>query len=281
MARPTQAKDVKPDDIDADLAAEAGGSSVKSALDLKFIITILVILLAGIGGSVATTLFLAPMVLGPVIQQSVTAAAGSAGEHGEGGDHGDSHGEGHGGAGSASQTIGNTLELDEFTVNLKSDPSMRGNQFLRTKMSLGIAVPEEQYCDPSGGGEHHASVKTDVHFANHSLYGTRALATITPIGFNSQFQPITKQHEILLVSGGGGPDPLVVCKETFTKNMSPYVPTIRDIINQALMKRTANTLATVEGQEMLKDEIKTQINTLLTKDYSVVRVNFSDFIIQY
>jgi flagellar basal body-associated protein FliL len=277
MARPTPSKDIKPDDIEAELTGDGGGggSAMTSALDLKFIITIVVILLAGIGGSVATTLFLAPMVLGPVIQESVAAAGG--GGHGEGGgEHGGEHGDGHHG-GSPSQTIGNTLALDEFTVNLKSDPTIRGNQFLRTKMSLSVAVPDEEYCAP-GSGEH-AMVKP---FSN-GLQGGRALATITPIGLTAMQYRYRAGHgnDILLASGGGGEDPMVACKANFDKHMGPYIPTFRDIINQALMKRTAGTLATVEGQEMLKDEIISQVNTLLPKQYKVVRVNFSDFIIQY
>lgn len=280
MARPSQAKDIKPDDIEAEL--DGGGAVTSSALDLKFIITIVVVLLAGIGGSVASTMFLAPMVLGPVIEARIAAATeglAAGGEHGD--EHGDDHsGGGHHGGGHPSQTIGNTLALDEFTVNLKSDPTKRGNQFLRAKMGLGVAVPEAEYCAPATG-EHHANALPN------GFVGGRAMATITPIGLGNRLGNLQYRYrlghnnDILLANGGGGPDPLVVCKEHFDKSMGPYIPAIRDIINQALMKRTAGTLSTVEGQEMLKDEIITQVNTLLPKSYSVVRVNFSDFIIQY
>ncbi len=275
MARPTQAKDIKPDDIEADLAAEAGdgGGAKASALDLKFIITILAIFIAGIGGSVATTMFLAPMVLGPVIQEQVIAASG-ADPTAHGGEHGDEHGGGsHGGH--PSQTIGMLLDLEEFTVNLKNDPTLRGNQFLRTKLSLSIALPEEEYCDPTGGG-HHANAGTPGGmYASAPMGPSFVMAAIaSPVLQASPNEPV-------IASGGSAPDPFVVCTQTFGKHMSPYTPTMRDIINQALMKRTAGTLATIEGQEMLKDEIKTQVNSLLGGHYAVIRVNFSDFIIQY
>ncbi len=278
MARPTQAKDIKPDEIEAELDAEAsgGGGGKTSALDLKFIITILAIFIAGIGGSVASIMFLAPMVLGPVIQEQVIAATGATpAEHG--GEHGEEHGGGHGGHGHPSQSIGMLLDLEEFTVNLKNDPGLRGNQFLRTKLSLSVALPEEQYCDPTGGG-HHANVPTHGAIARAtvpSLAGPFAVAAIVPPALQA------KAGEYTIASGGSAPDPFVVCTTAFSKNMSPYTATMRDIINQALMKRTAGTLATIEGQEMLKDEIKTQINSLLGNHYQVIRVNFSDFIIQY
>jgi flagellar basal body-associated protein FliL len=39
-------------------------------------------------------------------------------------------------------------------------------------------------------------------------------------------------------------------------------------------------LSTPEGVETLKDEIKEQINQVLSEEYKVIRVNFQDFIIQ-
>jgi hypothetical protein len=80
----------------------------------------------------------------------------------------------------------------------------------------------------------------------------------------------------LIAEEGGGP----TCEQIFKNNMGKYVPTIRDVINASLMKRTASSLASLEGQESLKDEIKDQLNQIMGPDYSVLRVNFQDFIIQ-
>jgi flagellar basal body-associated protein FliL len=46
------------------------------------------------------------------------------------------------------------------------------------------------------------------------------------------------------------------------------------------MKRTASQLASAEGQEVLKDEIKEQLTQVMAPEYEVLRVNFQDFIIQ-
>jgi hypothetical protein len=176
------------------------------------------------------------------------------------------------------------LDLDEFTVNLQADPNIRGNQFLRTKMTLNIGVPEEEYCDPTGGGEHKAATATSRSViaagfvAGGQVLGAAANVTTIP----ARYKAAPSRKERLIANGGAAPaDPYKACTDTFAKNMSPYGPTIRDIINQALMKRTAGTLGTIEGQELLKDDIKSQINSLIGPKYSVVRVNFSDFIIQY
>lgn len=261
MARPTKAKDTKGPDMDTDDTGALPAAPVtQSGFDLKFIVTILAIFIAGIGGSVASVMFLAPTVLVPQVVEQVVAATG--GSHAEAsGEHGED-GEGHGG--STHQQLGMTLELDEFTVNLKTDPTLGGNQFLRTKMSLSVKVPDEQYCDPTGGGEH-ASVPDTLQEG-------------TILGAAS---PLNQEEPVYLASGGGGPDPYTLCVQTFDKNIGRYTPAIRDIINQALMKRTAGTLATVEGQEFLKDEIISQVNHVIGPDMSVIRVNFSDFIIQY
>ncbi|MBK8191215.1 MAG: flagellar basal body-associated FliL family protein [Vampirovibrionales bacterium] len=275
MARPTKPKDLKPK-ADGDAPAEGaggGGGGGGSKLDLKFIITIVAIILASVGGSAASIYFLAPIALTPQIVSQIKAAGTETGKDGE-----------HGGGGEASgpnQTIGMNLELDEFTVNLKPDPARPGNQFLRTKMSLSIAVPEEEYCD--AGGEHKAMLPT---------VSRTALAQAFPLqggvlaGAAANLEPVRtpspgSADEQLMANGGEAEDPFVACQKAFNKNMARYVPTMRDIINQALMKRTAGMLASIEGQESLKDEIKEQTNHLIGDHYSVIRINFSDFIIQY
>lgn len=258
MARPTKPKDIKPKALDESGVPAASGGGGEPKLDLKLIITIVAIFVASIVGSAASVYFLAPMVVVPaVVEQVIAATTEGGGEHG-GGAHAGPH-----------ETVGMNLELDEFTVNLKSDPSMGGNQFLRTKMSLSIAVPPEEYCDPTGG---HARVPVE----------TAPIATAVVDGETGIVAgAAANTEEVLLASGGGGGDPYAACQATFNQNMARFVPTMRDIINQALMKRTAGTLSTIEGQELLKDEIKEQANHLMGEHYSVIRVNFSDFIIQY
>ena len=82
---------------------------------------------------------------------------------------------------------------------------------------------------------------------------------------------------LLASEGEGGPPP---CETLFKEHMGRFVPSIRDIINASLMKRTASQLASQEGQEALKDEIKEQISQIMAPEYEVLRVNFQDFIIQ-
>lgn len=268
MARPTKPKDLKPK-ADGDAPAELGGGGGGGAkLDIKFIITILAIVLASVGGSAASIYFLAPMVLTPQIVAQLKAASAEGGHGGEEGGEGQAHA-------SPSQTIGLNLELDEFTVNLKPDPTRPGNQFLRTRMSLSIGVPEEEYCDVAPAGGHAALPQ-----ARGAALANAPVAGGTLAGAAASLDDTHRRE--LLASGGGAPeDPYVTCQKKFNKNMSRFVPTMRDIINQALMKRTAGMLASVEGQESLKDEIREQVNSLIADKYSVIRINFSDFIIQY
>ena len=271
MARPTKPKDVKPDDEAGSAETPAAPAAAGGGMDLKFIITIAAIFIAGIGGSAASTYFLAPMAVVPqVLEKMQLASEGGDGEHG-GGDG--EHGGGHGGSG-GHETLGNNLTLEEFTVNLKRDPTLPGNQFLRTKMSLSMSVPKEEYCDPTGG-EEHASLPEALH------YGPNQRSAQGQIVGAAAGLPTTEDERLIANGGGGGADPYVTCLQAFDKHMEPYTPTLRDIINQALMKRTAGTLASIEGQEALKDEITENANHLMSEHYAVIRVNFSDFIIQH
>jgi flagellar basal body-associated protein FliL len=254
MARPTKPKDLKPK-VDgeggaapAPAAAPAGGGG--GGLDLKFIIMVVVIVLASIGGSVGSSYLMTTMFVMPEITKAAHAPAGEQGAEGDG--HSPT---GHDGASTeaAGNEVGMNLELDEFMVNLKPDPSMAGSQYLRAKMALSIKVPEPENCY----AEHHASA---MPYGEGRIVGAAA--------------PIDRT---MLANGGeGGPS----CEDVFKKNMSKYVPTIRDVINGSLMKRNASLLATLEGQESLKDEIKDQLSTIMAPNYQVLRVNFQDFIIQ-
>ena len=260
MARPTKPKDLKPK---AEPDAGGGPTPVPGGgggggLDLKFVVTLVAIVLSSILGSVGSVYFLAPMVLEPVISQAISKGAE------KGGEHGDAHGDP---AAAHASKVGLNLELDEFMVNLKTDPEAGGNQYLRAKMSLNIGVPPEEDCYAvAAGGEHHAQLPAKMTINGESGVIAGAAAPI---------------DRTMLASGGGAPvDPTVACLATFKGNMSKYVPTMRDVINAALMKRTAGNLATLEGIESLKDEIKDEINQLLDSKYKIVRVNFEDFIIQ-
>ncbi len=269
MARPTKPKDVKPKAVESDPGSGGGGTTTESAFDLKFIVTILVIILVGLGGPAGSVFFLSPMVIEPIISSALGGLGG-----------GEGHGEGHGDGTGVHEKIGMNLELDEFTVNLKSDPSQPGHQYLRTKMSLSVRVPVEEYCDPHGPPAH-ASLPMDalekVAFNRPSSDEVRVISgKIVGAAAN-----LTPQTEPLIASGGGGgEDPYISCQKAFNTNMSRFVPTMRDVINTSLMKRTAGNLESIEGQEALKDDIKDQINHLMGEPYGIIRVNFSDFIIQ-
>jgi flagellar basal body-associated protein FliL len=146
----------------------------------------------------------------------------------------------------STQAIGMNLELDEFMVNLRPDPKLEGTQYLKAKIALSIRVPEAEDC------------YAKKHAMRFPLPDGAIVGAAAPI-----------EREMLASGGGGG----VTCEQLFKDNMGKYVPTI-------LMKCTASTLASLEGQEALKDEIKGQLNQLMGPNYSVLRVNFQDFIIQ-
>ncbi|WP_373532009.1 flagellar basal body-associated protein FliL [Vampirovibrio sp.] len=251
MARPTKPKDLKPKvegegGAPASPAAAGGG---EGGLDLKFIIMVVVILVATIGGSIGSSYLMTTMFVVPELNKLAHAPAG--GEAGA-----DGHAPtGHDGASTETpgSEVGMNLELDEFMVNLKPDPNMAGSQYLRAKMALSVKVPEAQNCY----AEHHALLVP--------VRGGKILGAAAPV------------DRTLLANGAeAGPS----CEDVFKKNMSKYVPTVRDVVNASLMKRSATLLATLEGQESLKDEIKEQLTAIMAPDYQVLRVNFQDFIIQ-
>ncbi|MGE0200534.1 MAG: flagellar basal body-associated protein FliL [Candidatus Melainabacteria bacterium] len=257
MARPTKPKDIKPK-AEVDAAAPGAAAAPKSGgLDLKFIITLVAIVLCTTATSAASVYFLAPMVITPAIVEKLPQ--GEEDGHGGGG-----HDEG--------PKIGMNMELDEFMVNLKVDPNLGGNQYLRAKMSLSIMDKEENCYDLKEG---HAMLMPEgegkVVGAAVSIQGIRHTTISTP------------DHRVdrqTLANGAPAASPFDTCMGHFKENMGKYTPTIRDVVNSALMKRTAGTLSSVEGQESLKDEIKEEINQLLEARFEVVRVNFEDFIIQ-
>ena len=250
MAKPTKPKDLKPkvegEIADAPTAAGGGGGG----LAMKFIIMMVVVLVATIAGSVGSAYLMTTMFVVPEIGK-IAKSAGAA--HAEAG--GEATGTDAASTETPSNAVGMNLELDEFTVNLKSDPNSEGSQYLRAKMALSIEVPEKENCylEP-----HKAMLPADM------VPGGKVVGAAVSV------------DRTLIAEESAGP----TCEQIFKNNMSKYVPTIRDVINAALMKRTASSLATLEGQESLKDEIKDQLSQILAPNYKVLRVNFQDFIIQ-
>jgi flagellar basal body-associated protein FliL len=247
MARPTKPKDLKPKvEGEAPAAPAAGGGG--GGLDLKYIILVVVVVVASILGNVGSAYLMTSMFVIPEIGKLAHAKAPDDADHSGGHDGASTETPAH--------EVGMNLELDEFTVNLKADPNMEGSQYLRAKMALSIKVPEAENCYAKA---HHATLPADL------IPGGKIIGAAVPV------------DRATLASGGeAGPS----CEQIFKDNMGKYVPTIRDVINAALMKRTATLLATLEGQESLKDEIKDQVSQIMAPNYEVLRVNFQDFIIQ-
>jgi flagellar basal body-associated protein FliL len=261
MAKPVKPKTLKPktggdpsasDTNDADdnqatvkapISKNAGGGSGTSGL-LSVAILSIVMLLSSVAGPVAALYFLGPQLLAPIIAKVIPKEP-----------EGEAVGEGEQGVVKVSK-LGLNLPLEEFTVNLKKDPALRGTQYLRARMNLSVVVPEAENCSP------------------HKAEGAEA-------GGGHGEKP---------AEGGGGHgeaapaaavDPAKACNEAFVGKMATYIPTLRDIVNTALMKRSAAQIGTLEGQELLKDEMSQEMNNILAgHHYQVVRVNFEEFIVQ-
>jgi flagellar basal body-associated protein FliL len=274
MSNPAKPKDMKPK-AEGEAAPAAGGAApAAGGLDMKFIILVAVMVLSSILGSAGSVYLMTSMVVTPEIQKLAKAgpAEGAAKEEGakEGGD-GDA----------AANDVGMNLELDEFMINLKSDPALGGNQYLKAKMALSIKPPDKENCFKKEKADAHTiltpqrlPMDTTVASMPSALYQGTIAGAAAPIimAGENDFDPT-----LLAGEGESGPPP---CETEFKASMGRYVPTIRDVINASLMKRTASQLASSEGQETLKDEIKEQLSQMMAPDYEVLRVNFQDFIIQ-
>jgi len=256
MARPTKPKDLKPkaEGTPEVAAVPAAPTGAAPALDLKYIVMLIVIVLASLVGSAGSTYLTYTLLVQPEIAHMAKTVAASGGEEADGGEE---HVE--------APQVGMNLELDEFMVNLRQEAGSTGNQYLRAKMSLSVKVPDVENCYAQ---EHHAQAA-----------GAPVVAAKLPEGGTIAGAAAPAADRTTLAEGhgeGGGPS----CTDIFKGNMAKYVPTVRDVINAALMKRTAAQLATIEGQEGLKDEIKESLNAIMAPHYEVLRVNFEDFIIQ-
>lgn len=281
MARPTKPKELKPKSADEGDAKESsskgGGGGGGFNLDIKFILTIVAIFLCSTLASVASVYFIAPLALEPALAKISVP-------HGEGetppeGEVGETEKPKHAG--------GMNLELDEFTVNLKTEPVGEegggGNEYLRAKMALTITVPEAEDCHHPAA--EHAAWKLPAKSNQLALAQTSGVLIAANLPgnniptLNGQLAgaALPVSEEVLIANEGAAAPS---CPDAFKEKMAQFVPAMRDIINTALMKRTAVQLSTTEGTEALKDEIKQSINQLLDEQYRVSRVNFQDFIIQ-
>jgi flagellar basal body-associated protein FliL len=214
------------------------------------IILAVVMLIASIVGPAATLYFLGPTLLVPMIQKAMPAPA----EEGEEGEkpEGEEGKKPEGKEAPKTPGLGLNLPMEEFIVSLKTSQASKSTQFLKAKMSLAIAVPEGEDCYAPVEEEGKPDAKAEG--GEHGGEGGE---------------------------GKGATDPAAACNEAFVKKMDAYVPTLRDIVNTALMKRNASQIATLEGQEDFKDELVSEMNAVLSNHgYTVQRINLQDFIIQ-
>ena len=66
---------------------------------------------------------------------------------------------------------------------------------------------------------------------------------------------------------------------TFTEDVQTKLPVINDLIISLISSKKFEDVYTSEGKEMLRDEIATQINTMLP-DYHISYVYFTEFVVQ-
>jgi flagellar basal body-associated protein FliL len=241
MAKPVKPKDLKPKSTD--VSAEAvtpvatdGATGDNTAnntnqqpvtakggggLDLKFIITLVVVLISTTVTSLASVYFIAPMVLVPAIVAKLPPPGEAVAAEGEDEDGHETKSEG--------PKLGLSFPLDEFTANLKDDPELGGTQYVKTKMALSIGVPKSEDC---------IALKEEAEHAAHKKEGAEGGG----------------HGEAPKAEGGGHGEATAPAKPTedpcitsFSTNMAPFVPTIRDIINGSLMAHTAEEPSQSQG----------------------------------
>ena len=62
--------------------------------------------------------------------------------------------------------------------------------------------------------------------------------------------------------------------------MAQYKPAIRDVVISTFSSKTADEVATTAGKELVKEQIKEDVNAIFAGEREVIRVNFGEFIIQ-
>lgn len=79
---------------------------------------------------------------------------------------------------------------------------------------------------------------------------------------------------------GGGEEAGTASFETiFTEDVQTKLPVINDLIISLISSKKFEDVYTAEGKEMLREEIATQINTMLP-DYHISYVYFTEFVVQ-
>lgn len=84
-------------------------------------------------------------------------------------------------------------------------------------------------------------------------------------------------------SGGHGHEseaPAVDPAATLEAEMAQYKPAIRDVVISTFSSKTADEVATTAGKELVKEQIKEDVNAIFAGEREVIRVNFGEFIIQ-
>jgi flagellar basal body-associated protein FliL len=79
--------------------------------------------------------------------------------------------------------------------------------------------------------------------------------------------------------GGGEAEGAVSFENTFTEEVQAKLPVINDLIISLISSKKFEDVYTSEGKEMLREEIATQINTMLP-DYHISYVYFTEFVVQ-
>lgn len=65
-----------------------------------------------------------------------------------------------------------------------------------------------------------------------------------------------------------------------THQLEQYKAAMKDAVITVLSSKNASTLTTKEGKELVKEQIAQNIDTILNGEREVLRVNFSQFVIQ-
>lgn len=68
-------------------------------------------------------------------------------------------------------------------------------------------------------------------------------------------------------------------QEEFAHQIAPKVPLLNDAITTIMTTKNPNELATAEGKEQLREELKAKFNSFLDEP-KVVRVYFTEFVMQ-
>lgn len=161
MARPTEAKDIKPkaDEPEAEQGEKKSFTMPAPNANLvNLITTAVLIVLCTTASSAASMYFLAPLVLKPLLSQTAAPAPkveGEEGEAAEGEGEEEAAAEDEGGAEEGEEahlpTVGPVVDLEEFTVNLKDTKTPR---YLRADVSLTVTAEDPAFEKLEGEAMH-------------------------------------------------------------------------------------------------------------------------------